>query len=388
MSIVIVGAGLAGGTAATELREQGHTGPVVLIGAEPHPPYERPPLSKDLLLGKDADPVVHDQQWYADHDVTLHLGSRVSSIDLDGRRSRPTASDGVRHAGAGRRRPAAGVPDGRRQRGPVTYLRTLDEALALKEQLGEGRRIAIVGAGWIGLEVAAAARENGATVSVLEAAERPLLRVLGPEVAQIFAELHRQHGVDLRLGAEITAIRSTGSGGVVELAAGDPVGFDLPVVGVGVEPVVDVAGAAGLSIDNGIRVDDHLRAATPTCPPSATSPTQTTQGWAPLRVEHGTWSAARRRGRGHRRRRGRSWTAAPYFFTDQYDLGMEYVGNPGPDGFDRVVLRGDTDASQPLRFTAFWVRGSEVVAAMQVNDWDATDELRAAVASGDLPPAP
>ncbi len=261
---------------------------------------------------------------------------------------------------------------------PVAYLRTLDDAMALKDQLAEARRIAIVGAGWIGLEVAAAARENGADVTVLEAAEQPLLGVLGPEVAAIFAELHRQHGVDLRLGATITGIAATASGGVVELAAGDPVAFDLLVVGVGVLPEVDVAGAAGLAVDNGIRVDAHLRTSDPhvLAIGDVAHADHAVLGY-PLRVEH--WDVAKKHAAvaaavvaGE----DASWEALPYFFTDQYDLGMEYVGNPGPEGFDRVVVRGDTDPSSSLQFTAFWLRGADVVAGMQANDWDATDEIR------------
>ena len=197
-------------------------------------------------------------------------------------------------------------------------------------------------------------------------------------MAAIFAELHRQHGVDLRLRAEITGITKTASGGVVELAAGDPVAFDLLVVGVGVLPSVDVAGEAGLAVDDGIRVDAHLRSSDPHVLAIGDVAHADHVGLGyPLRVEH--WDVAKKHAAvaaavvaGE----DASWDAAPYFFTDQYDLGMEYVGNPGPEGFDRVVVRGDTDASSSLRFTAFWLRGDQVVAGMQANDWDATDEIR------------
>ncbi len=379
--IVVVGGGLAAATFVEELRERGFTGPVTVFTEEQHAPYERPPLSKELLLGKaePADPVVHDEQWYADHDVTLHLATRVSSIDLAGRTvtagGEQTAYDTLVLAVGAQPRP---FPMADESGAPVAYLRTLDEAVALKEQLTEGRRIAVVGAGWIGLEVAAAARENGAEVTVLEAAEQPLLGVLGPEVGAVFADLHRHHGVDLRLGAEITGITKTASGGVVELAAGDPVAFDLLVVGVGVAPEVDVAGGAGLTVDNGIRVDAHLRASDPhvLAIGDVAHADHAALGY-PLRVEH--WDVAKKHAAvaaaviaGE----DASWDAQPFFFTDQYDLGMEYVGNPGPDGFDRVVVRGDTDASASLRFTALWLRGDLVVAGMHANDWDATDELR------------
>jgi 3-phenylpropionate/trans-cinnamate dioxygenase ferredoxin reductase component len=383
--IVVVGGGLATATLVAELRDRGYGGPITVFTEEGHLPYERPPLSKDLLLGKGgpADPIVHDTDWYADHDVEVRTGTRVTAIDPAGR-TVTTGGDQTRYdelvlaVGARPRRLPMADDSGAR----VTYLRTLDDAVALAEQLRDGARIAIIGAGWIGLEVAAAARENGASVTVIEAAEQPLMRVLGPEVARIFADLHRAHGVDLRLGAEITAIESTGAGGVVQLAAGDPVGFDLLVVGVGVEPVVDVAGAAGLAIDNGIRVDAQLRTSDPhvLAIGDVANADHATLGY-PLRVEH--WDVAKQHAKvaaavltGEDAR----WEAAPYFFTDQYDLGMEYVGNPGPAGFDRVVVRGDTDATKNLLFAAFWLRdagdGAEVVAGMHVNDWDAIDDVR------------
>ncbi len=383
--IVVVGGGLAAATFVTELRDRGHTGPVTVFTEEAHPPYERPPLSKDLLLGKagPTDPIVHDAPWYADHDVDLRVGSRVTSIDLAGRTvtagGELTAYDTLVLATGARPR---AFPMADECGAPVSYLRTLDDAVALKQELREGRRIAIVGAGWIGLEVAAAARAAGADVTVLESAEAPLLRVLGPEVASIFADLHRRHGVDLRTSATITAIEKTGSGGVVQLADGDPVAFDLLVVGVGVEPVVDVAGAAGLVIDDGIRTDAHLHTSDPhvLALGDVAHADHAVLGY-PLRVEH--WDVAKQ----HAKVAAAvvagvdaSWEALPYFFTDQYDLGMEYAGNPGPDGFDRVVLRGATDASADLLFTAFWLRGpeaeAEVVAGMHVNDWDAIGDVR------------
>ena len=204
MSIVIVGAGLAGGTAATELREQGYDGQVVLVGAEDHAPYERPPLSKGYLLGNDPldDAFVHPRDWYAEHDVDLRLGVEATALDTDARVVSTTGGDLTYEllllaTGAEPRRLAMAEDSGV----PTAYLRTIEDSNRLKEAFGAGGRIAVVGAGWIGLEVTAAAREAGCEVTVFETAELPLLRVLGPTVAQVFADLHREHGVDLRLGA-------------------------------------------------------------------------------------------------------------------------------------------------------------------------------------------
>jgi 3-phenylpropionate/trans-cinnamate dioxygenase ferredoxin reductase component len=386
--IVVVGGGLAAGTLVTQLRERGHVGPIVLLTEEAHPPYERPPLSKDLLLGKGepADAAVHERAWYAEHDIDLRTSTAVTAIDRGGRRVE-AGGEWIEYetlvlaTGARARHLAMADDSGV----PVVYLRTLDDSLALREHLTEGNRIGIIGGGWIGLEVASAARQHGAEVTVLESLDLPLLRVLGPEVARVFADLHREHGVDLRTGVEVTAITPNGDGAGVTLGDGSNVDVDLLVVGVGVEPVTDLAEAAGLTVDNGIRTDGHLR-------------TDDEHIYAigdvanvdhpvlghPLRVEH--WDTAIQHGKALAATlTGTSTEAAalPYFFTDQYDLGMEYVGNPGPEGYDRVVLTGDVPGRV---FRAWWLRGSRVVAGMHVNDWDAIDEIRRVVGTDEAPP--
>ncbi|MCW2819224.1 MAG: pyridine nucleotide-disulfide oxidoreductase [Marmoricola sp.] len=379
--IVVVGGGVAAGTAVTELREQGYDGPVVLVTDESRPPYERPPLSKDLLLGEaqETDPLLHDEAWYADHDVDLRLGTRATAIDLAAR-TVLVGGESLRYhrllLATGSRSRALPMADG--SGAPVAYLRTLEESLALREQLHEGARVAIVGGGWIGLEVAAAARSRGAEVTVLESAPHPLLRVLGDEVAQVFTRLHRAHGVDLRTGVEVTGIRRSGDGALVELRQGDPVRCDLLVVGVGAEPVVEPAGAAGLRIDGGIRTDARLRTSDPhvLAAGDVANADHPVLG-RPVRVEH--WDTAQKHGTvaAHNLAGGDEvHDALPYFFTDQYDFGMEYVGSPGPEGFDRVVVRGDTSSAEAPAFTAWWLRGSQVVAGMHANDWDAIDDVR------------
>ena len=374
MSIVIVGAGLAGGTAATELREQGYDGTVVLVGAEEHPPYERPPLSKGYLLGNDPidDAFVHPTSWYAEHDVDLRLGVRATGLDTEAQVV--TTSDGdiaydrlLLATGAEPRRLALAEDSGV----PTAYLRTIEDSDRLKEAFGAGGRIVVVGAGWIGLEVTAAARDAGCEVTVFETAELPLLRVLGPTVATVFADLHREHGVDLRLGASVTP---------EDLRAAD-----LVVAGVGVSPRLELARSGGLAVDDGVLVDAGLHTSVPSvlAVGDIASHAHPVLGRR-IRVEH--WDTAINQGKvaAHNLAGGDEvYDAMPYFFTDQYDLGMEYVGHGSAD--DEVVVHGDLAGRQ---FRAFWTREGRVVAAMHANDWDATDDLRAAVASGDLPPAP
>ncbi len=260
----------------------------------------------------------------------------------------------------------------------VLYLRTWDDAVRLRGTLTSGTRVVVIGGGWIGLEVAAAAREHGASVTVLEAADLPLLRVLGSEVAGIFADLHREHGVDLRTGVQVTSIRVQDGTTLVDLSGGETVTADVLVVGVGVSPATELAEAAGIAVDDGIRTDDRLR-------------TSAEHVWAigdvaradhptlgfPLRVEH--WDTAIQHATvvaANLTGEDTAHTALPYFFTDQYDFGMEYVGHPGPDGYDRVVVTGDVPGRV---FRAWWLRGDLVVAGMHGNDWDAIDEVRRVV---------
>ncbi len=377
-TIAVVGAGLAAAKAVEALREGGHDGPIVLFGEEHHLPYERPPLSKGYLLGNDEleSAFVHDADWYDAHDVDLRLGSAVTEIDPAAHvvRTRDGEQGYARlllATGSSPRRLAMADDSGV----PVAYLRTLEDSQLLKTSFGEGRSVAIIGGGWIGLEVAAAAREAGASVTVLESLDLPLLRVLGPEVAEIFAGLHREHGVDLHTGVSVSGIDRDGARAVIGLGDGASVEADLVVVGIGVAPNVALAEAAGLDCDNGVLVDEHLR----TSDPDVYAAGDVANALHPvlgrrIRVEHwdtaiGQGQTAARAMLGH----DATYDRLPYFFTDQYDLGMEYVGSVGPDGYDDVVLRGDTSGRT---FTAFWSRDGRVLAGMHVNVWDATDHIR------------
>lgn len=371
MTIVVIGAGLAGASAVDELREQGYDGGVTLIGAEHHLPYERPPLSKGVLLGsEEVDSVfVHDRQWYQDRRVDLRLGVEVTAIDRD---RRVLLVDGeelgydrliLATGSSPRRLPALEESDL-----PVLYLRTVDDAVALKAALSG--RVLIVGAGWIGLEVAAAARRAGAEVTVVENARWPLLGVLGEELAPLFARLHRDHGVDLRLETAIADIR----GSEVLLSDGARLRPDLVVAGIGAGPNDALAAASGLATDNGVLVDARLATADPAVFAAGDVANQDHPSLGRIRVEH--WDNAIEQGR-HAARSALGHTEPyhrqPYFFSDQYDLGMEYLGHVGRAGHDELIVRGDRDG---LVLVALWVRDGTVVAGLHLNDWDAADSLR------------
>jgi 3-phenylpropionate/trans-cinnamate dioxygenase ferredoxin reductase component len=376
---VIVGGGLTAAKAAEALREAGYDGQLVVYGAERHLPYERPPLSKDHLLGNAEldSAVVHPSDWYDEHEVDLRLGTHVDAIDLAGHRVTAGGEDQAYDrlliaTGSSPRH----LPMADQSGAPVAYLRTMEDSERIRSSFTEGGRIAIVGGGWIGLEVASAARNAGTEVTVLETLELPLLRVLGPEVAEVFAGLHRDHGVDLRVNAKVAGIEKSGDRALVHLGDGSIIDADLVLIGVGVTPNVELAEAAGLKTDNGIVVDEHLRSSDP----DVFAAGDVASAQHPLlgrhiRVEHwdnaiGQGTLAGRNMAGN----DEAYDRQPYFFTDQYDLGMEYVGHVGPDGYDEVVLRGDTTDTRV--FTAFWTKGGRVLAGMQANDWDATDSIR------------
>ncbi len=371
MNIVVIGGGLAAANAVSELRDRGYADDITLVGAEPHLPYERPPLSKGLLLGTDAPEsvFVHDRAWYDGQRVELRLGTRVTAIDRTRRR---VLFDGgelpydrliLTTGSTARRLPALEAGDV-----PVRYLRTLDESLALKNEL-TGRML-IVGAGWIGLEIAAAARQAGAEVTVVETAAWPLLGVLGPELAPLIAELHRDHGVDLRLGTAVAGVE----GAEVLLSDGARLRPDLVVAGVGAVPTDALAAEAGLATGNGVLVDARLATADPAVFAAGDVANHDHPSLGRLRVEH--WDNAIEQGKhvaGSVLGDTAPYTRQPYFFSDQFELGMEYLGRVGRDGYDELIVRGDRAG---LNLVALWVHGGTVIAGLHCNDWDAADSLR------------
>ncbi|WP_163511536.1 NAD(P)/FAD-dependent oxidoreductase [Fodinicola acaciae] len=383
-NFVIVGGGLAAAKAAEALREQQFGGPIVLIGDERHRPYERPPLSKDLLLGKaEADSVyVHDESWYGEHEVDLRLGTAVTAVDRDAHEVRLDDGSTVAYrklllaTGASPRR--LPVPGADAQ--GVHHLRKVEDSQRIKEMLGSVSRLVVIGAGWIGLEVTAAAREANVAVTVVELEELPLLAALGRELAEVFTKLHREHDVDFRFGQQATEISVTdGRASGVVLADGTRMEADAVLVSIGAAPNTDLAAQAGLTVDNGIVVDAALQSSDPDIVAAgdvanAFHPVLKRQ----IRVEH--WqnaisqpvvAATTMLGK------PASYDELPYFYTDQYDLGMEYLGDP--TGYDRVVFRGDVDGRE---FIAFWTKENRVLAGMNVNVWDVGDPIKALILSG------
>ncbi|GIH90268.1 NAD(P)/FAD-dependent oxidoreductase [Planobispora siamensis] len=373
-TFVIVGAGLAGAKAAQTLREEGFEGGVTLIGAEPERPYERPPLSKGYLLGKEdrAAIHVHDEGWYRDNSVELLPGQTVTGLDRG--RYEVELQDG-RRIGYGKLLIATGSSP-RRLDVPgadlegVHYLRTVGDSERLREALrGGDRAVVVVGAGWIGLETAAAAREYDCEVTVVEPRPIPLEAALGPEMGAFFAGVHRRHGTGLRLGTGVTGFAGDGRVEAVVTDAGDEIRADMVIVGVGVRPNDELARQAGLPVDNGILVDQALR----TDDPDIYAAGDVANAFNPLygeriRAEH--WANALNGGPAAARSMlGREvvYDRAPYFFTDQYDVGMEFSGWFAPGGYDEVVVRGDLEGQE---FHAFWLSGGRVVAGMHVNRWD------------------
>jgi 3-phenylpropionate/trans-cinnamate dioxygenase ferredoxin reductase subunit len=380
---VIVGASMAGAKAAETLREEGFGGTVVLLGEEQERPYERPPLSKGYLLGKDdkASIYVHEESWYAANDVDLRLGVTATALDV-GARQVALADGGT--VGYDRLLLATGAAP-RRLSAPgadlegVMYLRRVGDSERLSAALHDGGQVVIVGAGWIGLEVAAAAREFGCEVTVVEPEAGALRRQLGPELGDMFGDLHREHGVTFRFGESVTELR--GSGGKVASAAtsaGVELEAQLVVVGIGAVPATRLAADAGLDVANGVIADAGLR----TSAHEVFAAGDVANAFHPLygkhvRVEH--WANALNGGPAAARSmlgRGVSYDAVPYFFSDQYDLGMETAGLPEPGSYDQIVYRGDREARE---FIAFWLSGGAVVAGMNVNVWDVSDDIQALI---------
>ena len=379
---VIVGAGLAGAKAAETLRQEGFDGRVVLVGAEDERPYERPPLSKDYLRGEVGREkvYVHDEGFYAEHDIELRPGRTVAGLDTSSRELELDGGERLRYdrllisTGAEPRRlsiPGAGLEG-------IHYLRSVQDSDVLRERLDRGGSVVVVGAGWIGAEVAASARQRGLDVTVVEPLAVPLERVLGAEVGGIYRDVHADHGVRMLLGTGVDAFEGDRALERVRISDGRELECDLAVVGIGVQPRSRLASEAALAVDDGIVVDEHLE----TGVPGVFAAGDVANAQHPffgerIRVEH--WANALNQGPvAARNMLGQSvaYERLPYFFSDQYDIGMEYLGFAR--SWDRVVFRGDPATRE---FIAFWLVGDRVVAGMNVNVWDVTDQIRALISS-------
>ena len=381
-TFVIVGASLAGAKAAQELREHGFDGRIVLIGAESERPYERPPLTKDYLRGESEreKAYVHRAEFYGEQDIELITGATVTAIDPDGSRVTLDAGRNVGYdkllltTGAEPRRievPGADLEG-------IYYLRTLDDCDALRARIEDSGRVAVVGAGWIGSEFAASARQLGLDVTVIDPLAVPNEQIFGAEIGTFYRDVHVQHGVEMLLGQGLEAFEGDGAVARVRTTAGKVVECDFAVVGIGITPRTNLAADAGIAVENGIGANEHLE----TSAPGIFVAGDAANAWHPfyerhIRVEH--WANALNQGPAAARAMlgGEvSYDRIPYFFSDQYDVGMEYSGYA--TSWDEVVFRGDREGGE---FIAFWLADGRVVGGMNVNVWDVNEHVQALIRS-------
>jgi 3-phenylpropionate/trans-cinnamate dioxygenase ferredoxin reductase subunit len=381
--IVVVGGGLAGARAVETLRDEGFDGSVVLVGEEPVRPYERPPLSKDVLQGaKSEDEVfVHDDDWYDTHDVDLRTGTRARALDVDRRTVELDDGSALRYdrlllatgsKARSLRVPGSDLPG-------VHLLRTLADTRRLDAALQSASHVVVVGAGWIGTEVAASARTIGRDVTLVGRGTHPLERVVGSDVGAVYGDLHRDRGVRLVMGTDVESVRGAGRVEEVRTADGQVLPCDLVVAGVGASPRVDLAEAARLSVNDGVRTDQRLH----TSANWVYAAGDVAAAWHPilrrrLRVEH--WANAGHQGRVAARNMlgaGLTYDRIPYFYSDQFDVGMEYSGY-APE-WDEVAFRGKPAQRE---FVAFWLHDRRVVAGMNVNVWGVAELIQELVRSG------
>jgi 3-phenylpropionate/trans-cinnamate dioxygenase ferredoxin reductase subunit len=381
-TFIIAGASLAGAKAAEELRKQGFDGRVLLIGAEPERPYERPPLTKDYLRGESEreKSFVHEANFYAEQEIELLTEAEVTAIDPA--RSTVTLADG-REFGYDRLLLTTGaeprqIPVPGAELDGVHYLRSLADCDVLRERLDAGGRVAVIGAGWIGSEFAASARQRGLEVAVIDPLTLPNGHIFGDRVASFYRGVHAEHGVEQLLGESVASFVGDAAVEGVRTSGGRTIECDFAVVGIGVVPRIALAHAAGLAVDNGILVDERLQ----TSAPNVFAAGDVANASHPffgerIRVEH--WSNALHQGPAAARAmldQPVSYDRLPYFFSDQYDVGMEYSGY-APQ-WDEVVIRGDPDAGE---FVAFWLREGRLIAGMNVNVWDVNEQVQAIIRS-------
>ncbi|MHA6695577.1 NAD(P)/FAD-dependent oxidoreductase [Homoserinimonas sp. A520] len=385
-SILIVGGGLAGATAAETLRDEGFTGSIRILGAEGHLPYSRPPLSKEYFTGKaERDSIfVHPAAWYAENDIDVEAGAKVVSINpalhqVTLADDRSLAYDKLLLATGATPRTVS-VPgsdaDG------IHYLRTVEDSERLHKALAEGgHTMVVVGAGWIGLEVASAARGYGNSVTMIGRETIPLQGPLGDELGAVFQELHESNGVVFRLPSDLVSFTVDGGRVTGVVTDSETLPADLVVVGVGAIPNIELAEKAGLTVENGIVVDAGLRASAD----DVFAAGDVANSFHPVvgqRMRNEHWANAIASGKVAAKSmlgQDAALDDIPYFYTDQFDLGMEYSGYPPYTRDADVVIRGDKAGRE---FVAFWVNDGRVVAGMNVNIWDVNDQVQDLIRSG------
>jgi len=365
---VIIGAGQAGNDIATSLRSLKYEGRIVLIGDEPFAPYRRPPLSKAYLSGDIPEDKLYikPRDAYPKHDIELRTGCQVTAIDREAHTV--TLSDGeslgydklaLATGGHARRIPLDGA-----DKPNVHYIRTLEDIRRLKEQFGAGKRLVIIGGGYIGLEAAAVGIKQSLDVTLVEAMPRLLARVAGPELSSYYEKAHRAHGVDIRLGAGVTALEGGDTVETVVLQDGTRLPADIVIVGIGLIPNTELAEAAGIACDNGVLVDLYTQTSDPDIV-AAGDCTNHDNGFLGRRVRLESVPNASEQARvaaaticGQRT----PYAAVPWFWSDQYDLKLQIVGLS--QGFDDVVIRGSMDENS---FAAFYLRDGVLIAVDAVN---------------------
>jgi 3-phenylpropionate/trans-cinnamate dioxygenase ferredoxin reductase subunit len=390
-TFVIAGASLAGAKAAEALRENGFDGRVVLIGAEPQRPYLRPPLSKDYLRG-DAGlekVYVHDESFYEDHAIELRTSTTVERIE-------PTSSEVVLSGGerlgydrlllsTGAAPRRLSIPGAELEE--IYYLRSLTDSERLRERLARGGRVTVVGAGWIGCEVAASARQMGLDVTVIDPGSVPLEHVLGPEAGAIYRDIHTDHGVTMLSDTRVESFEGAGVVQRVRTEDGRAIECDLVVVGVGARPSTELAAGTKIEVNNGIVTDEFLQTALEGVFAAGDVASAHHPLLGQLRVEH--WANALHQGPTAARNmlgggdpsdrvldHPVAYDRTPYFYSDQYDVGMEYSGHA--TDWDEVIFRGDV---QGRKFIAFWLKDQRILAGMNVNVWDVPAQIQALIRS-------
>ncbi|MEO6957306.1 MAG: FAD/NAD(P)-binding oxidoreductase [Antricoccus sp.] len=378
--VIIAGGGLAGARTAETLRESGFSGDITILAGESHLPYDRPPLSKGYLKGEaELDEVeLHDQAWYDEHKITVKSGTLVTEIVPAEHQIVTDGGDRVDYdqlvlaTGSSARQldlPGANLKG-------VLYLRTLEDSNVLKSALSDAGslRLAVIGGGWIGLEVTSAFADAGAKVTVLETQEQPLQNALGTEMGAFFAKLHRSHGVDLRTEVAVESIQPNADGaavGSVKLTDGTEIPADLVLIGIGATPNVEFARAAGLTVDNGVVVDKHGRTSEADIFATGDIANYPDRVLGRLRVEHQTTAITHPLAVATAITGGSDgYDERPFFYSDQYDLGLEYAGRGAPG--DQLVIRGDQEKAE---FIAFWLRDNKLTAGMNVNVWDVSEQI-------------